>query len=149
MNQKFKVGRMAIRMKPWSNAKIWLLALVLAVSFTYVSSAQAFRGKRAKDPDKIIAHLTEKLSLSDEQVTQIRPIIENQAEQQKQLFEKYGSQGRAGKQAMRGEMKTLREETHSKMAAVLTEEQMEKYESLRPKLGRNKQGGRGKFSNQD
>jgi hypothetical protein len=81
----------------------WVLTLIFALTFASISPAHAFRGPRMADPERIITNLTEELGLSETQISQIRPIIEKQAEQRNSIFEKYASQGRGGRRAMRNE----------------------------------------------
>ncbi|MDM8550622.1 hypothetical protein QUF72_11110 [Desulfobacterales bacterium HSG2] len=139
MNRKFTLGNIGTLTL---NFKAGFLALVFMIASAYAMPAEAFRGRKAPDPERIIANLTRELGLSETQADQVRPIIENQVEQRKSIFEKYSSQGRDGRQAMRGEMETLRSETKTQMASVLTDEQMAKYEAFQEQR-RQKKGSRG------
>ncbi len=140
MRQRLIFGNVRTLMKSSFNG---FLVLAFIITSACVTPSEAFRGSKARDPEKIISHLTRELGLSDTQVTQIRPIIENQAEQRKLIFEKYASQGRSGRKAMRGEMDALREKTDSQLASVLADEQMAKHRELHDQRRQNR-GQRGK-----
>jgi len=82
-------------------------------------------------PEARIAELKERLNLTDEQVTAVRPIIEEHVAQGKDIFKKYQGQGKEGFQAMQGEIKELQASTQSQLSAILTEEQMAEYGKMR------------------
>ena len=98
-------------------------------------------GRRMLDADERLARLTESLELTDEQVEQMKPIVEEQTRKQKELFESAG----ADRAAMRDAMMELVAETDAAYAKVLTEEQMVKYREMRQqrmRRGPPPEGGR-------
>ncbi len=79
------------------------------------------------DADQRLAQLTEQLDLTNVQVKQLKPVIDQQTKKQQELFENAGDD----RAKMRTEMTKLRDETDKAYAEVLSEEQMEKYMELR------------------
>lgn len=77
--------------------------------------------------DQRLAQLTTELDLTEEQVEQLKPIIEQQTKKQQELFENAD----ADREKMRTEMTKLRDETDKAYSEVLSEEQMVKYMELR------------------
>jgi CTP-dependent riboflavin kinase len=71
---------------------------------------------------KMTALLQEKLALSDEQTTKIQPIMLEDATKKKDIVEN-GSIF-----TIRGKMKSLQKETKSKLAKILTTEQIKLYQ---------------------
>ena len=95
------------------------------------------------NPDKQLEHLTKTLSLTSDQQTQIKPILENQQQQMMQLHEDQ-SLSRDDKMA---KAKSLHADTTSKIEAVLTPDQKQKYEAMQQqmqeRMQQRMQGGAG------
>jgi ketosteroid isomerase-like protein len=106
---------------------LFCLALFI-VTGLMVTDAFAFEGHRGPDPERMLAHLTEDLDLSEEQVELVAPILENQHEMIKAVFEDTSLRG--DRDAMHAEMEAIREETELQLEAVLTEAQMESFREL-------------------
>jgi hypothetical protein len=122
---------------------VYFSVFLMLATLAFFYEALAFRGNSARDPEQLIAELSEKLRLTDAQVEQIRPIIENQMEQREEIFEKYSSQGRQGRPALRQEMRDLRKDTHSQITSLLTEEQIAEYEAFQQeRFQKRRQRGR-------
>jgi hypothetical protein len=98
-----------------------------------VTDAFAFEGHRGPDPERMLAHLTEDLDLSEEQVELVGSILENQHEMMEELFEDASLRG--DRDAMHEQMEAIREETELQLESVLTEEQMEKFRERPHKRG--------------
>jgi len=84
-----------------------------------------FRGGKmrrqfSKTPEQKIEKLSTILELTEEQTLQIEPIIKESMEKRQQV-----------RQAMRNEMQTIGDETHEKLATILTDEQMEELNSMK------------------
>ena len=94
-----------------------------------VTDAFSFDGHRGPDPDRMLAHLTKDLDLSEEQVELVGTILENQHEMMKEVFEDEALRG--DRDAMHEQMEAIREETELQLESVLTEDQMEKFRELR------------------
>lgn len=103
------------------------IGTALSLMVLPILPAMAERGRQMPDADQVMARLIERLDLTDAQADQVRPIIEEQLEKQKAVFEKYRGQGREGFRAARPEMQAIRQETEDRLKDVLTDEQMEKY----------------------
>ena len=82
------------------------------------------------NPDKQLEHLTKTLSLTSDQQTQIKPILENQQQQMMALHQDQ-SLSRDDKMA---KGKSLHADTTSKIEAVLTADQKQKYEAMQAKM---------------
>lgn len=111
-----------------------------------VGSLQA-QGRRGPDfdLDRHMERLTERLSLTEEQVAQLRPIFQGhfeamqamveqrraEAEAQREQMRQQREQMRQQGEAMRDAMAQMREQIHAQMAEILTEEQLEKFEQFR------------------
>jgi hypothetical protein len=108
------------------------LALLL-ITGLMVTDAFSFGGRRGPDPERMLAHLTEDLDLSEEQVELVRPILENQHEMMQEVFEDESLRG--DRAAMHEQMEAIREETELQLESVLTEEQMEQFRELPHKGG--------------
>ncbi|WP_419949830.1 hypothetical protein [Candidatus Palauibacter sp.] len=89
--------------------------------------AQAQRGARGfgMSLDDQMTALTERLELDDEQVTKVREVLQAQAETRRERFQ--GMRGSGDRSAMMQMMQELQQETETKLAEVLNDEQMEKY----------------------
>lgn len=94
-------------------------ALVLLISAFFSVSVQAdshkekMHGMKHNKPAKHLKHMQEKLKLSDSQVEQIRPLLEQQHTQ----------------------IRAIRMDTRGKVSQLLTEEQREKFKDMKHKHG--------------
>lgn len=89
------------------------------------------RGGIKGSPELIVSRLREKLGLSDEQVAEIQPIIRENVEQRRGIFNKYEEEKYEARLSMRDEMKALSDKTDERLSKVLTDEQKEKFLTLR------------------
>lgn len=78
-----------------------------------------------------IEELQEELNLTDAQVDDILPIIENDKQEKQAIIEKYQGGGEGSNSAMQEELKVLQKEHDSKYSEILTDEQMGNYTELR------------------
>ncbi|MCP4346477.1 MAG: hypothetical protein GY795_13230 [Desulfobacterales bacterium] len=115
-----------------------LLVIVMAASNVMAS------GKRGQTPDQIMSALKERLNLTEEQESQVRPVIEKQVESRKAIFDKYRDEPRENRKSMRDEIKQNREDTEKQLEAILSEEQMEEYRNY---LNEKRSKRRGKKGN--
>lgn len=99
------------------------------------------RGARGPSVDRSMAFLTSELDLTSAQQEQVRPIMQEHMNRQQELFQQYG-RGTGTPVGMRPEMQQLRNETHSRVEAVLTESQRERYHELQQKPGYLRGGDR-------
>ena len=91
---------------------------------------------RPPDIDALMETLTERLELSDEQVTQVRPIFEDQFRRMREAF----SQAQGDRPSMRSAMMEIRDQTDDRLAEVLTDAQMKEYRKYREEQ-RQQRGG--------
>ena len=104
---------------------------LLLITGLHLLPAHAGPGPRGMDPEKRLAHLSDRLQLDDHQVEQVRPILEDSAARRQEIRARYRSQGQSGMAATREEMQTLRQETETRLGEVLTAEQMGTFRALR------------------
>jgi Spy/CpxP family protein refolding chaperone len=102
------------------------------------------RGARMDPAQRIerrVSMMTERLSLSTEQATQVRQILTKESEQMRALFEK--AQGGADRESLRPQMQSLRDSTEKQIEGVLTPQQLTSYRELREKMRqeREQRGG--------
>jgi hypothetical protein len=90
--------------------------------------------------ERRVSMMTERLQLSQAQATQIRQILTQESEQTRAIFEK--GQNGADREALRPELKSVRQGTEQKIDAVLTESQRKTYAELRDQM-RQRRGERG------
>ena len=107
------------------------------------------RGRRGyggpPDMDQVMERLTQDLELSEEQATEVRPILEEQREKMQALRDEFGPPGdETDRDAMRERVREIAEETDEQLAQVLDETQMEEYRKIRHHQMRGRRrGGRG------
>jgi Spy/CpxP family protein refolding chaperone len=95
-----------------------------------IASPLLGQGPRGRGPDldTHMANLTERLDLSEEQATALRPIFEEQFKARSELFAQ--AQGGGGRGQMRTAMGELQAKTDEKVKKVLTETQWTEYEKF-------------------
>lgn len=92
------------------------------------------------DPEQRLAHMAERLNLSEEQKTAVRPMLESSFKKRSAVLEAHGiepGQGKPNRSAMKGmkgEMRTIREETDAELATVLDESQMAELKQMRAEM---------------
>jgi len=86
------------------------------------------------DPDEQLAHMTRRYKLTADQQAQIKPILTAQHDQMEQLHSNT-SMSREDKMA---KMKSVREDTKSKIEAVLTADQKQKFEADQSRMQERK-----------
>lgn len=93
----------------------------------------------AIDAQKRSVQLQKTLQLSDDQAAKVKAIFENTDQQRKALMEKYKPQF----EAFHAEQKTLHEQTHSQLSAVLTPKQLVALQELEKHRSMHRGGHRG------
>lgn len=104
--------------------QIALWAGLLAVLVATPAWAQDSE-RRKHDPEKHLSRLQEELDLNDQQVEQIRAIFAEQHARFEALREESGD-----RESKREAFRQLREESHERIQAVLTEDQRARLEEL-------------------
>jgi hypothetical protein len=117
------------------NAKIQ--GSVLAVFFLCTAGvALGQRQGAAMDPeqmaDRMVATMKDRLNLTDEQVTKVKPIITDSMKRQADIRQKYGAPqpGQRPSPEAQAEMKKSREMTNKQLSGVLTKDQMQEYNKM-------------------
>jgi len=115
------------RSAPRTASRIGWTTLLMAALFAVPALAQRGEGPPGPpDPGERMERLRETLDLSDDQVDRLREIFDEQREQMRAL-----RQDRDGdREARREAFRSLRDETHERVAGVLSEEQMERYREM-------------------
>jgi septal ring factor EnvC (AmiA/AmiB activator) len=107
----------------------------LLFAFVVVPTAQAQEApgqRRAPDPEQRIEQLKQRLDLSDQQVEQVRALMQEQQQKRQQAFE----QARQQREAMRERMEQERTQMNERMADILNEEQLQKWHELQERMQR-------------
>ena len=82
---------------------------------------------QAESPEQHLQMLSEKLNLTDEQKTTLKPILEDQAQQMKAIH----ADTSLSEEQKRDKMKAIHETFHDKINAVLTPEQQVKFKQMK------------------
>ncbi|WP_419164991.1 hypothetical protein [Candidatus Palauibacter sp.] len=101
--------------------------VLIAAAAAAPLEAQAQRGGRGfgMSLDDRMTALTERLELDEEQVVKVREILQAQMDSRRERFQ--GVRGSMDRDAMMARIQEMREETETRLAEVLSDEQMEKY----------------------
>jgi hypothetical protein len=122
-----------------------LLGGILTSVALLLTPATVLAQNPQSDLDSFMDTLTERLVLSEEQVAQVRPIMEAQFQNQHELVQRSRDSG--NREELQEEMDRGRQETHERLTNVLTERQMSEYHVLRQEQQRatrgQGQGGQG------
>ena len=104
------------RLQGFSAYLFCMMLCAAIVAFQPFSARAEGPGRQAPSAEKMVSRLKERLSLSDEQVKKIQPILE---------------EGMKKQAALRKEMIQLRETTDGKINAVLTAEQKKQFQEMK------------------
>ena len=119
------------------------------ISFLATPDAFAQRNGRQNMQERMKEQINEvvtALALSDEKEVQVRGILEEEANERATIFQGAQGQDRNARRMMREEMAQLTERTNEKLTAVLSEEEMEKYNKIQSEMRERRRaqfGGRG------
>ena len=132
---------------PWRVGLISVLALLLLLMAAPAWSDEPEEGKESEQPgrgqrrqpglslDGMMAFLTEELSLTEEQVPEVRLILEDQRFTMATVQEELGRPATdEDREVMRERMREVREQTNQSLAEILDEEQMKGYQELGQRL---------------
>ena len=111
--------------------------LSAGAAFAQDNSAQApadqsaMHGRRqGMNPENQLAHLTKMLNLTSDQQSQIKPLLETQ---QSQIMQIHQDQSIAREDKM-AKVKSVHQDTTTKIEAVLNDQQKQKYEASQEKM---------------
>jgi hypothetical protein len=81
------------------------------------------------DPERLFRRLQQQLNLSDDQLAQIRPILDEEMEKRHGMLS--DAEGSHDRRARREQMMQLHQATEKRLQAILTPEQLEAFRTLR------------------
>ncbi len=119
---RFVIGVIANRnLLKYAAIAVYIFLFAMFTLQPFSSSAQVL-GNTNMSPEQVIAQMRERLKLTDEQETKIRPIIEDNFKRRSELL---------NSGAQKSDIQQLQWATDMQIGKILTEEQMEEYEKLR------------------
>ena len=114
--------------------RIAISFFVLLLFAGTTAMAQGFRlseEERAARAKQQIDHVVTTLGLTGDKETEVRTILTQHQEEQAAVFASFsGDRNREAMRMMRAEMRELQEMTNEKMSAVLSEEELAKYQEI-------------------
>ena len=95
--------------------------------------------------DDELANLKTELELTDEQVTKMKPILEDSLTQMRKAREQFRSQDRtqANREQRRASMEKINQDTDKKLGGILSADQLKKFQDLRDQRMNQRRGMRG------
>ena len=99
------------------------VAGILVALFFLVGSAYA---QEQKSADEIVQKMTTDLSLTPDQASAIKPIIEDNMAKRQELFNSTTDRG-----AIKGQMDQLRQDENQKLSQILSADQMTKLNTMK------------------
>src|ERR1700690_1189233 len=116
---------------------VLLASLLFAAVFILpLSRAQAADSSNMnKSPEEIVQQMKERLRLTEDQVTKIRPVIEESFNKRRDILDNNGQD----KKTNRSALQEVRWKTDMKLGLILTEEQMTDYQNLFEEKGEKSQ----------
>ena len=95
------------------------------------------RGPGRMNPDRQLEHMTRELGLSADQQNQIRPLLVDRQQKMEAVFQDQS----IAQQDRRARMQSIRQESQSKIEAVLNDQQKQKFAAMEEHRGRGGPGG--------
>ena len=116
--------------------RVLLVALTSVHGLVISGIAFAQRGNRQPPSvDQQVKRLTDRLNLSADQQSTIKPILEDQQQQMASLREDTS----LSREDRMSKMRSIRESTTSKISAILNDDQKKQYEAMQQEM-RSRQG---------
>jgi len=94
------------------------------------------RGMRM-DPDRQLAHLTQELSLTTDQQSQIKPLLVERQQKVQALMQDQS----VAQEDRRAQMRSIMEGTNNSIKALLTEDQKQKFAAMQQRMRHNMPAG--------
>lgn len=101
------------------------------------SQGQEGHGRGRMNPDRQLERLTRELDLTADQQSQIKPLLVDRDQRMQTLFQNQS----LAEDDRRTQAKTIRDDTDSKIMAILNDDQKQKYTAMQEHMGRR--GGQG------
>ena len=119
-----------------------ILALGITLSVAQAQDQQApppqgRRGGQTMDPEQQIQRMRDQLKLTDDQVSQIRPILADARKQGMALR----SDSTMAPEDKRAKMQSIRQDANAKVRAVLTDDQKTQYDQMLQQRRQEQQSG--------
>ena len=114
-----------------SPALIVVTAFLSCTMFAQPQGDRGMGGRQMMSLEDQLEFWQEELQLSEEQVSELKPILEEAREEMMKIRERYRGQGRQGMGQARQEIDKLNEETQARLEPILSEEQMARYKEIR------------------
>lgn len=89
-------------------------------------------GRGGMNPDRQLARLTRELNLTSDQQAQIKPLLVDRGQRMQALFQDQS----LSQDDRRAQSKTIREDTGSKILAILNDDQKQKYTAMQQRMHR-------------
>ena len=117
-------------------------AIVTAIAISLLTGSAVFNLRAQTSPaaaretvSNIVARVSERLQLTDEQKTKVEPILQDSFTRRHEVIEKYrGQHDLKSLRAMRRELEPIRNETDTKLKEILTKDQMKELENIRAEM---------------
>ena len=126
---------------------VWFVAGLVLLFIVHLTPAWAARGGAEPNAEQVMAVIHERLNLTEEQATAVKPIIEEQISKRRQVVDKARSMSRQERRSLRGEFKAIQAETESRLESILTAEQMDEFRAWQDERRQKMRKQRGKRSN--
>lgn len=100
---------------------------------------QGMHGHRGMNTDRQLKRMTKQLSLSADQQSQIKPILDSRQQQMQALWQDQS----LSRQDRRQKMMAIQQDSSSKIEAVLSDSQKQQYEAMQQKMSQRRMHGQG------
>ncbi len=103
-------------------------------------AGQGWQGHRRMDPDAQLQQMTKQLGLSADQQNQIRPILVDRQQKMQALWQNQS----LTQEDRRSQMRSIQQDSSTKIEALLTDQQKQKFEAMQERHARHRwHGGEG------
>jgi Spy/CpxP family protein refolding chaperone len=99
---------------------------------TQQDQGQSGRGPGRMNPDRQLEHMTKELGLTADQQNQIKPLLVDRQQKVQALFQDQS----ISQEDRRAKMQSIRQESQSKIEAVLNDQQKQKFATMQQERGR-------------
>lgn len=93
-------------------------------------------GPHRMDPNRQLEHLTRELNLSTDQQSQIKPLLVDQQQKMEALHQDES----LAQEDRRAKAKSISDDTHSRIEAVLNDDQKQKFEAMQQRMHHGPEG---------
>ena len=118
----------------FGKALVAALCVLMVACLVFIQTASAQdRGRpgKAPSPERVMAKLTERLNLTEEQKVQMQPVIKDDMEKHRDVMTKAREQEIKDREAVRAQFEAIDKETDAKLATILSAEQLKEFQKIR------------------